>query len=958
MIDNISYFRRTVIRQILLILFCISGLSTSIYVIVWIRLFKLVFGDTFFVTNSIIVVFMSGLAIGSYYFGKKIDQKKIELEMFMWFELGIGIYAIFLLIVFPLLTPLHKFIFLQFGRQTVVINVFKFVIAFILLITPSILIGATFPVLCRFFIQTSKRASLEIGNLYFVNILGAVFGCYLTGFFSLPILGIKQTFILGAVFHIINAVMVQSLLNKIHTTIQLETEFYDQKLKHLETDKSVQPQFLIKSVIIGFGISGFLSLSYLVLWFRSLIYVIGTDIYAFYTMLTVFLLGLSIGALLYPRILRLQKNLISIFAIIEILIGFWGIISVLLIPQLVPLDEKVLFSVNSPEAWNWQIIIDIFYCCLIFLIPTFLMGATIPLVSKILLTNFEERGQKIGKIYAVNIFGAILGLNITAFLLVHNVGIQISIIFAAFINFLIGLVILFLCTLKYGKIAKTFLIFGSVAILFCFSLFIPSNFIIKLFQKGEKHNKTIYAREGINTTITLHHDINTNSFMLASNGVGVVGTTIDWTTIQRISGHLPLVLHHRPDTILTIGIRDGETLTSILLHQVKQVDCVEKYLEIIEAYSLINQDEQTLTSNPKLHFYAMDGKNFISLTDTKYDVIINDIVHPSTASNGRLFSQDYFLACKKNLNPMGIMLSVIPLFRISLEDFKIMLHSFQSVFPFTTLWYPNNCLSRYGLLIGSVNPYFRFNYNRISNKLNDPGLITNLAQIGMENIYELLDCFVMGPQIIRELTEGVRLNSDNSPHLEFSTPKTADTPSIWNQTLQLLVNYRELVFPYLTNIDSTLEQKELVRLIIDNYFQSTERVFDALSFELQGKTKQALQIYRQVYMMNRFDRGAKRFFDAYYDTLLIVSPQNPAEFTENATVYYQKMEYEEAINHLNKALELNPDYAPAYFALGINYEIMGDLKNAEKMYQKTLRLKPNLQQAKERLDSLNVKLKK
>ncbi len=155
-----------------------------------------------------------------------------------------------------------------------------------------------------------------------------------------------------------------------------------------------------------------------------------------------------------------------------------------------------------------------------------------------------------------------------------------------------------------------------------------------------------------------------------------------------------------------------------------------------------------------------------------------------------------------------------------------------------------------------------------------------------------------------------------------------------------------------------MEQKELVRLIIDNYFQSTERVFDALSFELQGKTKQALQIYRQVYMMNRFDRGAKRFFDAYYDTLLIVSPQNPAEFTENATVYYQKMEYEEAINHLNKALELNPDYAPAYFALGINYEIMGDLKNAEKMYQKTLRLKPNLQQAKERLDSLNVKLKK
>jgi tetratricopeptide (TPR) repeat protein len=351
----------------------------------------------------------------------------------------------------------------------------------------------------------------------------------------------------------------------------------------------------------------------------------------------------------------------------------------------------------------------------------------------------------------------------------------------------------------------------------------------------------------------------------------------------------------------------------------------------------------------------VDGKNFLLLTNKKYDIIINDVVHPAFAGNAAFYSHEYFQMCRKKLKPDGIMTSVIPLFKISIEDFKVLINTFRSVFPFTTLWYNNNYLNHYAFLLGSVDPEFKIDYRQISNKLNDPAIIINLTQIGMDNIYEILDCFIMGPKIIKELTEGVRLNRDNLPHLEFSTPKTADTPSNWNQTLQLMANYRESVFPYLSNIDSTLEQREFVRLILDNYYQSTELVFNALSCELMGKPDKALQIYRQVYMMNRFDRSAKRFLDSYYDSLLIASPQNPAEFIQNASVYYQKMEYEEAVNLVNKALELNPDYAPAYFALGINYEIMGDLKKAKEMYQKTLKVKPNLQQAKDRLDSLALK---
>jgi spermidine synthase len=494
-----------------------------------------------------------------------------------------------------------------------------------------------------------------------------------------------------------------------------------------------------------------------------------------------------------------------------------------------------------------------------------------------------------------------------------------------------------------------------VAGVFGLSLLIPSNLIVKLFENKQNNSKVVYVKEGINATVTIYQHIASDHLSLAANGINLTETTKEWLTIQRFHGHLPLLLHPHPDTILTIGYRDGETLKSIFSHPVKLVDCVDNKPEIIAAASLINENRHDLDSIPNFKFVTIEGKHYVSSSHKKYDVILNDILHPAFESNASLYSQEHFLACKKKLKSDGIMCCVIPLFKISIEDFKILMNTFHSIFPNTTLWYPNNFLNHYAFLIGSLSPEFKINYQQIFDRLNYPHAAINLAHIEMDNVFEILDAFIMGAKITKELTEGVRVNRDNLPHLEFSCPRTTNSPSNWSQILQLLANYREPVFPYLTNIDSKLEQREFIRLVLDNYFKSTSLVFNALNFELLGEPEKSLQIYRQVYMMNRFDRGAKRFLDSYYDPLLIASPQTPAEYVQNAKVYYQKMEYEEAINLVNKALDLNPDYAPAYFALGINYEILGQLKKAREMYQNTLKLKPDLQQAKDRLDSLALK---
>ncbi len=955
MINDNSFFRRTIIRQVLIFLFWIAGVSVSTAVIAWVRLFKLIFGDTFFITSLVLITFLMGLAIGSYKFGKKIDQKRNELKSFLWFELTIGIYLLLIVIIFPILKPLNKFIFVTFREQAYSLDSLKFLIIFLLLITPSTLIGATFPILSRFFIQSSARTSREIGNLYGINAFGASIGCLLVGFLLLHILGIKQALIFSAITTLFNAGVVKFLLNKIAPTIHnIETEFYDQQLKHLAQVNISKSVTLKKLVTIGIAISAFLSTSYLILWAKSLIYITGNNTYSIHIPIAMFFAGLTIGAFFYPRFLE-RGNLFSIFAIIQIIIGIFGIISTLLIPQLHPLNENLLGLLKCSNSWICQILIHFYDSVLLFLLPTILIGMIFPLVVKLYLTDYEERGKTIGSIYTAKFLGAIGGLILTAFVFIQYVGIQKSFILLALINFLIGLVILLLLAIKYGNIIRTSLVFGIVAVIFILSLLIPSNRILKLFENQNIDHKVVYIKEGIYSTVAIYQRLSQKQLSLAADGVNIGGTSKESLTIQRLCGHLPLLLHHYPETVLTIGFRDGETLTSIFMHPVKWVDCVEKKSDIIKAFSLINGERNNLVSNRNLHIISMTGKYYALSSNKKYDVIINDIAHPAFAGNSSLYSEEHFRACRTNLKDGGVMSSVIPLFKMSIEDFKVMINTFHSIFPTMTLWYPNNYLNQYAILIGSTDPEFKIDYKKIEDGLNEQGIMANLAPIGMDNVYELLDSFIFGGSSAKGLIEGVRLNRDNLPHLEFSCPKTADSPSNWHQLLQLLANYREPVYPYLTNIDSNLEQREFVRLILENYYKSTQLVFTALDYELLGNSEKSLQIYRQVYMMNRFDRGAKRFLDTYYDPKLIDSPQSPAEYVQNATVLFQKMEYEEAINLVNKALEINPDYAPAYFALGINYEIMGEFQKARKMYQQTLIRKPNLQQAKDRLDSLASK---
>lgn len=952
MIKDSGYFRRSIVQQTLFVLFWISGIATSILMITIQRLISLSFSDSIFTSTLVIASFLGGIALGGYYFGKKIDTSNNEISKFLFLELGIGIYTILFFFLQPLSTIVYKFVFHNFGEQAFIQSFYKYFFVIIFTIIPGIFIGGTFPILSRFFIRSSKNVGREVGNLYGLNLIGLAFGYFLTGFVFLHIFGIKQSLVLAAVLFFFNSAILQILLNRIGATISLETEFYNQKLKHLDPIETVQSVKFSEIIKFSFGVSGFITLVNIILWHRTLVYVLGDYTYTSSIILTIFLIALAFGAILFPRVFKELKNLFPVFGVIQIAIGIFTLLPVIVLPLLPNLNSDLLQLSDGSPSWLWRVLIHFFDVILLIALPAFCMGASFPVVGKTLISNFEKRGYRLGVIFAIKSIGAIAGLFVALFIFIPNFGIQKSIIFISLLSLLLGLVVLFISSLKYGKLSKTSFLFLFVTFIFLFSFFIPSNMISRLFQANRLNDKIVFALEGATTTAIVHQDTVNNQLTLTANGVNFDGTSKDFINRQIIQIHLPLLVHPAPDTVLIMGLGTGKTLEIALLHNIKKIFCTEPYPEIISTSTLFNDTKYRRIENQNFEIKNFSGQNYVSLSDKKFSVIVNTFVQPKYSNMGTYYSQAFYRDCLHRLNQDGIMASLIPLNNLTIENFKILLRTFQSVFPATTVWYNNNWKSQNALLIGFVNENQFIDFNLMQNRINQPNIHASLSQALMENIYEILDCFIMGPEVVEKITGGVRINQKNRPFIEFSSARLIDDPILSYQKIQLFKSYREFVYPYLTNIDSTFKQRQAVKFVLDNYFQNAGDILDAISYEILNEYDLALQVYRAIHIKNKSDQSACRFLNQHFNPYLISSPQTPAEFAENAKIFYQKGNYEKSISNFQKALEIDDTYIPAYFGLGLNYEILGSLDDAKKMYRKTLLLKPNLKEAQTRLDSL------
>src|SRR4029450_5242178 len=362
-------------------LFCFffSGAAGLIYQVVWTRMLTQIFGNTTYAIATVLSAFMAGLAIGSYLFGKIADRGKNDFLLYGILEAGVGIYGFAVPWLFRMAQKVYGPIFGLNESYPFLFNMVLFLLSFTLLVFPTLLMGATLPVLSRFFVRSFAQFGRRVGDLYATNTLGAVIGCAAGGFLLIPALGMRTTVFVAATVNLVIAALilvVDRIRDKESLVFTAETA---EEAKAAEGEAA--PSWLLWVLLISFGLSGFASLVYENAWTRALTLVIGSSIDSFTTLLGTFLIGLSLAGFIYARFLGNREARLSTFGLIELWVGLAALATIPLFERLPLIFVRLLQGFG--DTFTVFLYLQIFLSALVMFVPTVLLGMTFPLVARL-----------------------------------------------------------------------------------------------------------------------------------------------------------------------------------------------------------------------------------------------------------------------------------------------------------------------------------------------------------------------------------------------------------------------------------------------------------------------------------------------------------------------------------------------------------------------------------------------
>src|SRR5262249_3385573 len=331
-----------------------------------------------------------------------------------------------------------------------VFNLLLFFLSFVLLVFPTLLMGATLPVLSRFFVRSFSDLGRRVGDLYATNTLGAGLGCAFAGYLFTPMLGMRKTVYVAAGINIAIAVIILAI-DRIRLKEPVSAEAQTETRVETEPISDAAPSSVGWVILGGFALSGFASLVYENAWTRALSLVIGSSIYSFTTMLVTFLVGLALGGFLYARIVGNREVRLSAFGLIELWVGLAALATIYLFEKLPLIFVRLLHGFG--DSFSVFLSLQVFLCGLVMFLPTVLLGLTFPMVARLFTQNLYKVGSGVGNSYAANTLGAILGSFVGGFILIPTVGIQNTILFGVIVNLVIGAALVFADT-RVSSVAR------------------------------------------------------------------------------------------------------------------------------------------------------------------------------------------------------------------------------------------------------------------------------------------------------------------------------------------------------------------------------------------------------------------------------------------------------------------------------------------------------------------------
>jgi spermidine synthase len=375
--------------------------------------------------------------------------------------------------------------------------------------------------------------------------------------------------------------------------------------------------------------------------------------------------------------------------------------------------------------------------------PSLCMGIGFPLVLGI------AGAKRVGLLYALNVAAAILGSLGAGFILLPRIG---------SVNTLIVLSGMFVASGLWLALARR-RGFAAVAIVAAFVFLasdVPDPFQAAISRRYHDRLMEFWRHEGPQTAVS----VRASAFqrVLYLDGLHQANDQPDMVRLHRAIGHLPMVLHGNPRDVLVVGMGGGATPGAVSQYPGAGVQIVELAEGVRQAARFFKHVNYDLLNQPNVSVRIDDGRNFLSLTDRRFDVITADIIQPGHAGAGHVYSREYFMLVRNALEDDGVVLQWIG-HRPSVE-YTLIMRTFLDVFPDATLWYDAN------FMVGTKRP-LRIDPAVIDRLLLQPVTAAALKDVGLAGWPELRSWYTGGPAEMRAFVGDGPLLTDDRPLVEY-----------------------------------------------------------------------------------------------------------------------------------------------------------------------------------------------
>ena len=930
-------------RRGVLALCFLSGVSGLLYEVVWARMLHLLFGDTVLVVSTILASFMAGLALGSFWIGRFIDRRRRVLAVYAGLEVGIGLSAVLFPVVLQALTPFYVWLHQSLSSSFWLFSFVRFLVAFGLLCVPTTLMGATLPVLSRYLVQSSATLGWNVGALYALNTGGAVLGCFMAGYVLIGSVGLSRTVWIGAALNFAIALVVWVGQRWIETPDTRESS----SPRAMCLAVPVYDRTTVRRVLWSFALAGCAALSYEVIWTRALTFFVGNSTYAFSAMLTTFLCGLAVGSVLVARMSDRSGNVLTLLGTLQVGIGIYGLLTIAILGRLFyGLDGW--WDGFSNAYWGAPLGLTFLKTFVVILPPTLCMGATFPLVAKIVTHGPQTVGRGVGTAYACNTLGAIAGAWISGFVLIPLLGTHHSLALTALLSVGIGGV--FMASGSASRLRQGVLYAGALGCFVAVMLAAPTFRFSDI--AGEPEKEVLHYEEDVAGVVKVATDAYDRK-LLSINGWSVAGTgspnpdvalVNDYPEVQKLLAHLPMLLHPAPRQVLVIGFGAGGTVWSLSRYaDLQRLDVVEFVPGVIRAARHFPEVNHDVLTDPRVRVTIDDGRNYLLVTAETYDVVSVDTLDPKHAGNGNLYTREFYELSRRVLKPGGIFVQWLPYHQVDNASLKMIARTFQHVYPHATVWL--NRFKGYTLLVGTLEP-LRIDVARIEAHFRTPAIQRDLVEVHVATPWQFLESFVMRADTVRRYAAGdPRFNTYDRPHVEFYGLSWRDPV---DENLAELAHFADDVTPLLAFGDSSPAEQQSIRERVAVHRRISRYIARGYLANWRRQLQDGTREYRKALKLDPHDDGIKFALGVgaahkrYALAALERRPDDIKSLSKLGYIAWNEQDYGEAIRRFRQVLAVDPRHAPAYIHLGVSYALQEKFQASIAAYQEAKHLRPDL----------------